>query len=139
MSNDTPTDGKDRTQTSVETRRVFLRAETGDEIKIVKIRDRIDEYEIPDTLRVVQRQETYFGPKLRVEDQASSEQFELTAPAQDVEGMMWRIEDMEWVRTGEVVVEFSGDLPQYDICLRCGDPIKTAEHETASFLGTCNN
>jgi len=119
---------------------VFRRAENRDVINVVKIEQQFDDQEIPDEFRVVQRQETYFGPKMRLEEpsESRSEQFVLTAPADDKEGMLWRIDGMDWVRTTEIVVEFSEDLPQYDICPDCGEPIKNSRHETAAFLGTCN-
>jgi len=134
MSDKRKQDSNDN-RTTTDTKRVFLRANKGDEIKIVDIKQRFENKDIPESFKIVQRQETYYGPKIRVE--GPSEQWFLSSPARDLEGILWHIEEMDWVRTAEVELDFTGELPQYDICSYCGEPIKTTEHETAAYLGTC--
>lgn len=53
--------------TSIETKRVFLRANMDDPIEITTVRESYTDRSLPETLTVVHRQETYFGPKFTVE------------------------------------------------------------------------
>ena len=123
-------------QTTIETRRVFLRAERGDQLRVIDVIEEIDDEEIPTELTLVRRQMTYYGPKLRVEGE--DEQYLLTSPGPDSQALLWHLEEFDWTRTAEVRVEFSGELPQYDICPACGEPISTMAHERRSLLGTCD-
>lgn len=122
--------------TSIETKRVFLRANMDDPIEITTVRERYADCSLPESLTVVHRQETYFGPKFTVED--AGEQWLLTSPGPKAEAILWHRVGMEWEHAAEVAVELGEGLPQQKICLECGEPVTTPEHRQASFLGTCD-
>lgn len=128
--------GREKAKTTTETKRVFLRAERGDTVEIAETKNKFCDGTLPESVKIIQRQYTYHGPKFRVE--GSDEQYLLTSPGPDADGLLWKVDDMEWIRAAEVVVEFGDELPEYEICLHCGEPIKTTEHERESYLGTCD-
>lgn len=123
-------------ETSIETKQVFMRANVDDPVEITAIQNSFTEGTIPESLTVIHRQETYFGPKFTVE--GPDNQWLLTSPGPNSEALLWERQDMDWVQAAEVVVEIGEDLPQQKMCLHCGEPITTAEHRQASFLGTCD-
>lgn len=125
-------------ETKIETKQVFLRANNSDPIEIDDICELYRETELPDAVSVVQRQETYFGPKFTVESEQSKKQWKLTAPGPDREAIIWERDGMEWVQAAEVAVSIGEDLPQQKVCLQCGETITTSTHRTESFLGTCD-
>lgn len=91
---------------------MFLRAQTGDPIHIREIKTTFQENEIPDVVSVIHRQQTYLGPKLRVEADKGDEQWKLTPPGPNSEAIIWKIQDMEWIQVAEVMLEMGDDLPQ---------------------------
>lgn len=124
-------------ETTTATKRVFLRASLNDPIEVVKIHENITDSAVPDCFEVVQRQLTYFGPKLWVET-PDGEQYHLTAPGPNSEALLWERDGMERVQAAELTVEFGDDLPDAKICLQCNEEIRTSQHRTESFLGTCD-
>ena len=122
--------------TSIETKRVFLRANMDDPIEITTVRESYTDRSLPTSLTVINRQETYFGPKFTVE--GSQEQWLLTSPGPNTEAILWQRIDMEWTKAAEVSIEIGDDLPQVKVCLHCGESITTPEDRQASFLGTCD-
>lgn len=125
------------TETTTATKRVFLRATLDDPIEVVEIHQNITDSDVPELFEVVQRQLTYFGPKLWVET-PSGEQYHLTVAGPNSEAILWERKDMERVQAAELAVEFGDDLPDAKICLQCNEEIRTSQHQTESFLGTCD-
>ena len=117
------------------TKRVFMRAEHQDDLKITEKVRGFQEANIPDAATVVQRVMTYYGPRLRIE--ADDEQFLVTAPGPDAQAFLWEQGDSGWEKVAEVCLDFSGSLPQYDICPDCGEPLSTLAHRRRSAIGTC--
>lgn len=123
-----------RPTTDTTSKRVMLRAERGDTIFIQGF----------GRFEVTRRQPTYFGPKLLVTpaDAAGTYTAQLTAPGPDRDLRLWFPDRDEpgwrhgFVRGPEVTAAID-DVGQYDICPRCGDPIKTAEHERLAAFGIC--
>lgn len=115
--------------TDTESKRLMLRAERGDTI-------RIGEY---GEFEVKKRTNPYFGPKLILEPEHSDYPISmLTAPGPASDLQLWFSEsDEEGFRTGWTqIAEVSAELvdqKQYDICA-CGEPIKNAEHQKRAFL-----
>lgn len=114
-------------------KRVMLRAERGDTVDI----------EDAGEMEVVQRLETYYGPKLRLCDEDDDDrQYLLIAPGFASNLELWRLIVNEdgfsdgWECLGEVSAEIV-DSKQYDICPRCGEPLKTLDHERRSAVGAC--
>jgi hypothetical protein len=107
----------------------MLRAERGDTIEISG-----DKYE------VFQRTDPYFGPKLKLRGPNGDAM--LTCPAPDTQLMLWEaVVDadgfrMGWERVGETTAELV-DTKQYDICEKCGEPLKTVEHRRRAIIGAC--
>lgn len=117
------------------TKRVFMRAEHQDALKTTEIVKEFRESDIPDVATVVQRVMTYYGPRLRIE--ADNEQYLITAPGPDAQAFLWEQSDSGWEKVAEVCLDFSGSLPQYDICPNCGEPLSTLAHRRRSAIGTC--
>lgn len=124
-------------QTSHSTKSVFMRAEHGDGIVIRDTLQLDPEVEIPADFTVIERELTYFGPRLRVESINRAEQYLLTAPGPNSEAQLWENKKKGWERSGEVILDFADELPQYDICHYCNEPISTIEHRRRSVIGTC--
>jgi hypothetical protein len=125
------------TETTTATKRVFLRATLDDPIEVVEIRDNITDSDVPEQFEVIQRQLTYFGPKLWVEA-PDGEQYHLTVAGPNSEALLWERDGMERVKAAELAVEFGDELPDAKICLQCNEEIRTSQHRTESFLGTCD-
>lgn len=101
----------------------MMRAEHGDEI-------RVDGFGV---CEVVQRQLTYYGPKLRIQPEAGDRQYLLHAPGPSAELELTTPQ-------GETVGRYPAALEgtkKYDMCLHCGEPIKTVEHQRRSAIGAC--
>lgn len=98
-----------------ESKTVMLRGETGDTVDV----DGFGEFEI------VQRTNTFFGPKLRLRSDDGGAM--LTAPGPASELMLWFYHGEQLERQGEVSAELV-DEKQYDICA-CGEPIKNSRHQ----------
>lgn len=123
-------------------RSVMIKASRGDQLSIEKVVDHLKpECGIPKELQVVRRSETYYGPKLEIE--AESGTYLITAPGPNTQLLLWRGQTNEngylvrWERLAEVQAEFSENVPQYDVCTDCGEPIKSAEHEKMAAFGPC--
>ncbi len=117
-------------ETDPETKRAVLLAENEDTIRV-------------DTLgecMVVQRHDTYYGPKLRIEpeDEDEDDQYLLTAPGPQSELLLWEQDRdaLKWQVQAEVTAELV-DWEQYDICEQCGNPLKTIRHRRRRAIGAC--
>lgn len=126
-------DGNPRT--NPETKRVLVRAEREDKLKITAVDSHLEEVSVPDTVTVVQRLMTYYGPKLRIE--ADDEQYLVTAPGPDTQALLWHQRDSAWHKAAEIRLDFTGSLPEYDICPDCGEPLSTIAHERRAAIGAC--
>lgn len=122
-------------KTNPETKRVLVRAERKDELEITAVDSRLEEISIPESVTVVQRLTTYYGPKLRVE--ADNKQYLVTAPGPDSQALLWQQRDSAWHKAAEIRLDFSGSLPEYDICPDCGEPLSTIAHERRAAIGAC--
>ena len=116
-------------ETSHESKQVMIRAEHKDTIHVETLGECV----------VVQRMDTYYGPKLRIEPEDGDEQYLLTAPGPKFELQLWENdrENFEWRATAEVVAELV-DTEQYEICDVCGEAVKTAQHRRRRAIGTCS-
>lgn len=130
--------------TDYHSRLVMLRAERHDKLKITSVKSRFRvPGEVPDTVKVVQRTDPYFGPKLALRTDGS--EYQLTAPGPDSELLLWsRREDCHgqkgaWEKLAEVTARFVEDLPSYEYCPQCDEPIKTLKHELQAEIGCCPN
>lgn len=128
-----------RSETTHSTKRVFMRAEHGDKIEISDTVSNSSDESIPKTATVVKRDTTYYGPKLRIEDEDCCGQFLLTAPGPETEAVLWRLTDSDWQGIAEVCLRFADDLPKYDICPHCNEPLSTIAHRRRSVIGVCMN
>ncbi|WP_152422238.1 hypothetical protein [Natrialba asiatica] len=124
-------------ETKHPTKRVFMRAEHNDTLEICDVINTIRDGHIPDTATVVQRDLTYYGPKIRIEAHSNHEQYLLTAPGPNKEAMFWQYTEAGWEESAEVCLDFYGEIPQYDICPHCNEPISTVAHRRRSVTGTC--
>lgn len=122
-------------ETNPETKRVLVRAERKDELEITAVDSCFEDVSVPDIVTVVQRLMTYYGPKLRVE--ADGEQYLVTAPGPDTQALLWRQRDSAWHKAAEIRLDFTGSLPEYDICPDCGEPLSTIAHERRAAIGAC--
>lgn len=128
--------------TTYDSKMVALRAERHDEIKVVTIEnDHQPGIHIPASFIVAQRTDTYYGPKLLLD--SGTRNYLLTVPGPGSQMLLW-IGDTGpdsfregWSKLAEVSVEFGDELPQYDICHYCGEPLKTLEHERMAGIGEC--
>jgi hypothetical protein len=129
-------------ETTFDSKKVALRAERHDELRITEVIDRYQpDGNIPDSFLVAERTQTYYGPKLVLE--AGSENYLVTVPGPESQLLLWRSEpgangfQKGWSKLAEVGMEFGEELPQYDLCPYCGDPLKTLEHERMAGFGGC--
>lgn len=122
-------------KTNPATKRVLVRAERNDELEITGVDLYFEEISLPDVVTVVQRLKTYYGPKLRVE--GNGEQYLVTAPGPDTQALLWQQKDAEWQKAAEICLEFTGSIPQYDLCPDCGEPLATIAHERRAAIGAC--
>lgn len=129
--------------TDYDSKMVALRAERHDEIKIVEIESRYRPGgHVPDSFTVAQRTATYYGPKLVLDSGATN--YLLTVPGPDCQLLLWEGDTSTdgfrkgWTRLAEVRAEFGAELPQYDLCPYCGEPLKTLEHERMAGFGDCS-
>lgn len=127
------------TETEHSTKRVFMRAEQDDTIRIKNILSEQTKQDIPSVFTVVKRDLTYFGPKLRLEPHSDNDQYRMTVPGPKSEAVLWSQSDFEWVAIARVSVDFADSYPQYDICLHCNEPLSTVEHRRRSVLGVCSD
>lgn len=128
--------------TDYQSKRVMLRAERGDPIRIRTVTSRFNpSVTIPDRLEVERRAATYYGPELLLV--SDSNRFLLTAPGPMSQLFLWAdtVDTDEvregWTRIAEVQAELDGTGTRYSICPDCGEPIKTAEHDRLALLDRC--
>lgn len=121
----------------------MLRGERGDSIDIKDIVQTIGQpTKIPESLSVVQRTDTYYGPVLLLT--AGNHEFRITAPGPDYHLLLWASELDEtgsqerWRKVAEVRAELS-DCSPYERCSVCDRPIRTAEHKRLSTINECEN
>lgn len=121
---------------------VMLRAERHDRVKIEQTHRVLqDEPSIPNEIVVVQRSNTFYGPKLQAS--ASDEPWMLTSPGPDAHVLLWKGSSSSdgfqsgWEKVAEVSVELVDSQRQYDLCPYCGDPLRTLEHERQAATGDC--
>lgn len=129
--------------TDLKSKRVMLRGERGDYILISSIEQSfMDEADRTGEMEVVRRESTYYGPELELRTK-QRERFLLTAPGPGSYLHLWApLSDSKgritsWEVSAEVRAKFSSEMPQYSICNRCGEPIRSLEHERMAILGKC--
>jgi hypothetical protein len=122
----------------------MLHAERKDPVSIPEVISEISETAtIPVELTVIERRETYFGPELLLMGN-KGQNYKLTAPGPDWYLLLWKAEtDADgfctgWEQIAEVRADFGEELPSYDICPECDQPIKSVQHERATLFGECN-
>lgn len=125
---------------------VMLRGERGDPIRIDCIVNRHKTgFTIPGKFSILRRVTTYYGPELLLDrsGETNSSKYLLTAPGPDKFLHLWVSETDEdgyrigWNLIAEVKSSFEEGLPQYSICSKCGEPIKSLEHERMAALEQC--
>ena len=119
------------------TKRVFMRAEHKDKIRIHCVSTLTPKEDPPGTAMIVKRDLTYYGPKLRIESLDDGSQYLLTVPGPETEAILWYRTEAGWQEMAEVSLDFEGAVPQYDICLHCNEPLSTVAHRRRSAIGTC--
>jgi hypothetical protein len=137
--------GEDTTQsTSRPSKLVMIRGERHDEIIFTQVIDQIDgSRSIPDSAAIVKRSNPYFGPKILLH--CDGENYLLTAPGPESELLLWYPEFDEkgnrcgWGKLAEIKARLSDNLPSYDFCPECGDPLRTLKHEQQAEVGCCPN
>ncbi|WP_337653258.1 hypothetical protein [Halomontanus rarus] len=110
-------------ETNHQSKKVMMRAEHTDVIDV----DGLGE------CTVVKRDQTYYGPRLRIEPVGGGEQYVLHAPGPR-SALQLSASDGTPLRS--VSAELEG-VKQYDICLHCGEPLRSVEHRRRSVTGTC--
>ncbi|MFD1634645.1 hypothetical protein ACOZ4L_02805 [Haloplanus ruber] len=128
--------------TDYDSKMVALRAERHDEVRVVNIEsEHRPGPDVPDSFTVAQRTETYYGPKLVLD--SGTKNYLLTVPGPDCQLLLWEGKPSTngfkkgWSKLAEVSVKFGEELPQYDLCPYCGEPLKTLEHERMAGFGEC--
>lgn len=131
--------------TDYSSKKVMLRAEKKDNLIISDVIKSysLDEKESPQEFQVLRRTQTFYGTKLLLD--GDEQIYMLTAPGPDQYLLLWRLEprtdkeNQRWRKIAEVSMEFADELPPYNICPECREPIKNAKHETFSLLGQCSS
>lgn len=132
--------------TEYDSKTVMLAAERKDHIQITGAVQRFDdEVVIPDEVSVVQRTDTYFGPKLLVHATIDGKDanYLLTAPGPDSQLYLWAGEVNDngmrngWYKAAEVTAALAPEQPPYETCDLCGELIRTIQHERLSAFGMC--
>ena len=108
--------------TSHTSKTVMMRAESTDTIHVDTLGD----------CEVIQRDMTYFGPKLYIESN-DGENFILYAPGPRSE---LQLTDLKKNPVRKVTAELV-DVKKYDICPYCNEPIKGVHHRTRTLIGNC--
>lgn len=136
-------DPEEEPVTDYESKTVMLRAERYDDVEIQEIIAQIDPTStVPESLTVTKRTNTYYGPKLELDDRGNS--YLLTAPGPDAYLLLWGADTEQdgfrngWRKIAEVQAGFTDQQPQYDLCPYCCEPLKTLEHERESAVGQCS-
>jgi hypothetical protein len=128
------------TVTDYDAKMTMIKAERRDEILLEPVDD--VEMEIPSTVTVARRTETYFGPKLLLYDESAEQNWLLTAPGPESQLHLWPPQHADdglrrgWMDPIEVTADVDATT-QYPICSRCGEPLKTLQHEREAAFGLC--
>lgn len=132
--------------TDSNSKQVMIAGERRDKIKIIDVVEIFDEEEIlPDSLTVVRKLSTYYGPELMLYGEKNGDQnYLLTAPGPDSYLLLWKAntDSREIRRSYSVIAEVKAKLSEnstYELCPDCGQPFKTIEHERAAAIGQCPN
>lgn len=132
--------------TDYDSKTVMLQAGRKDKINIVETVGRFDEdVTIPETVSVVKRTHTYYGPELLVhaELDGTDHNYLLTAPGPDAHLVLWAAETNDrnfregWYVAAEVQAVLAAEQPPYERCPECGEPMRTIEHEREAAVGAC--
>lgn len=120
----------------------MIKATRDDVLRVTEIVEHLTPgVDVPTELTVIRRSQTYYGPKL--ETTANNTNYLVTAPGPNTQLLLWRgisTPDnylVRWKQLAEIKADFTDNLPQYDICPDCGEPIKSVEHERLAAFGTC--
>lgn len=130
-------DSRENTETTYSTKRVLMRAEHQDKLKIEGASESGCSSDVPGTVVVIRRDQTYYGPRLRVESLSTGTQYIITAPGPESEAVLWHSTSEGWKVVREVALDFDDSIPQYDICLHCNEPLSTVEHRRRAAVGAC--
>jgi len=131
--------------TDSDSKTVMIAAERGDTIKITNIISRVEDNNVPEELQVIQRSDTYYGPKLFTYSTIRTEErnFLLTAPGPDTQLQLWTEEVASsgkregWIKAAEVMAVLPAEQPPYERCQGCGELVRSIEHERAALTGDC--
>lgn len=122
---------------------VMLSAERDDNIRVDSIEEEFAVNEqVPDSLVVLQRVNTYFGPKLLTTD-SEGNHYLLTAPGPESFLILWGEHKSKtgnresWFRQAEIRASLSDDVKKYHLCPECGEPIKSSDHIRLAAIGQC--
>lgn len=135
-----------RPTTSHDSKTVVLAAERGDNIEINRVIETFHNEVVPDSVTVMKRDSTYYGPKLLVHAEIGGEDlnFLLNAPGPASELMLWAAETISgkgissWYRLAEVQARLAEEQSSFEICPQCKNPVRSVEHERMATLGMCN-
>jgi hypothetical protein len=135
--------GDFRPSTTALSKRVMLDAERHDEVTITRALRGVTE--VPEELTVIQRTDTYFGPKLMLHAEVDGEDqnWLLTCPGPQSQLILWKAVTgkhhqwrSSWIPVSEVRAKISG-VEQYRICDHCGEPLRDLWHERLAVFGLC--
>lgn len=121
---------------------VILRGERHDDIVITNvIREWHKDADIPERATIVQRSNPYYGPKIVL--WADERNYLLTTPGPETQLLLWASNITEgnqrtgWEKLAEVTARLADNLPPYEFCPQCSEPLKTLKHEKQAELGCC--
>lgn len=133
--------------TSHDSQTVMIAAERSDKILVEEVVHRLSEsYQLPDSLTVIQRTETYHGPELLTHGEIRDTDWNylLTAPGRHKQLYLW-IGDgpidgkrRTWEAIAEIKASFASEQPPYEKCEQCGEIIRTIQHEREAISGNCS-
>jgi len=129
-------------ETEHDSKKVMLHGERHDTITVkAVIAQTAGTEEVPETLQITRRQDTYHGPELELE--ADGAHWLLTAPGPDMQLLLWKGIETDggyiegWGKVAEIKASITG-YEQYELCPCCNQPLRTLEHEREAATGTCN-
>jgi len=136
-------DPGDEPVTEYDSKMVMLRGERHDRITIENtVQSLTSGADVPEELSIIQRNNTYYGPKLKLS--TGGQDYLLTAPGPDAHLLLWEsVTDRNgfrksWRKIAEVTAQIADDVPQYDLCPYCGEPLKSLDHERKAAVGQCD-
>lgn len=133
--------------TDYDSKTVMIAAERNDDIQIEEVVTRLDDtVQIPETVSVIKREETYYGPELMVHCSfnGNDRNYLLNAPGPSSQLRLWsgqRSGDGRrsgWTEVAEVKAVLTAEQPPYEVCSQCGEQIRTIEHEREAAIGQCS-